>query len=247
MIIADGRVSTRVTDLLLTRPLINKSRLNLVLTHNEASAVKQNRIKSKTTILPNGIAIPSEVPQQLNLIRRVTFCSRLDKRKGVEKFINLAETFKESNLVFEIYGPDNGELELVENEIQKRNIGNVLKYGGPLPSSEVPNMLQEVDLLILPSKDEPFPMVILESLAVGTPVLVMPSCGIANQLADFEATFVAKSEDQNGINYSFQKLLDDSFQIKPREAIRAFCTEKFGISSVVDQLLHSYRRALLNE
>jgi len=247
MIIADGRVSTRVTDLLLTRPLINKSRLNLVLTDYEASAVKKNRIKSPTTILPNGLAIPSEVSQQHNVIKRVTFCSRLDKRKGVEKFIDLAETFKESNLVFEIYGPDNGELELVENEIKKRNIGNVLKYKGPLPSSEVQNMLQEVDLLILPSKDEPFPMVILESLAVGTPVLVMPSCGIANQLADFEATFVAKSEDQNGINYSFQKSLDGSFQIKPREAIRAFCTEKFGISSVVDRLLHSYRRALLNE
>jgi len=233
--------------LLLTRPLINKSRLNLVLTKHEASAVKKNRIKSPITILPNGLAIRSEVSPQHNPIKRVTFCSRLDKRKGVDKFINLAEKFKESNLIFEIYGPDSGELEIVETEIQNRNIGDVLKYKGALPSNEVQNLLQDVDLLILPSKDDPFPMVILESLAVGTPVLVMPSCGIANQLAVFEATFVAESEDQNGINNSFQKSFSSSFQIKSREAIRAFCAEKFGIFSVVDRLLQNYQRVLLNE
>ena len=108
-------------------------------------------------------------------------------------------------------------------------------------------MLQRADLLILPSKDEPFPMVILESLAVGTQVLVMPSCGFASQLRNFEAAFVAESEDQNGILISFQKFFEAGFELKSREAIRAFCRDTFGISSVTDQLVQIYKKALANE
>jgi glycosyltransferase involved in cell wall biosynthesis len=171
----------------------------------------------------------------------------LDKRKGVDKFIKLAEQFKESDLSFEIYGPDGGELNFVKSEIENKNISNILKYKGSLPSNEVQNMLQGVDLLILPSKDEPFPMVILESLAIGTQVLVMPSCGFASQLRDFETAFVAETEDQNGLLNSFQKFFDSGFELKSREATRAFCRDKFGISSVTDQLVQNYKKALFNE
>ena len=247
MIISDGRISTCFTDLILTRPLINKSRLNLVLTDYEASAVQKIRVKSPSRILPNGIALPNKVSPQYNSIKRIIFCSRLDKRKRVDMFIQLAEHFKESNLRFEIYGPDGGELNFVKSEIAQKNIANILDYRGSLPSNEVQNMLQGGDLLILPSKDEPFPMIILECLAVGTQVLVMPSCGFASQLQEFEAAFVAQSEDQKGLFNSFQKFFDSGFNIKSRESIREFCSERFGIESVTDQLVQSYRKALFHE
>jgi len=247
MIISDGRLSTRVLDSLLTRPLINRSKVNLVLSDYELYDVKKLRIKPPLSILPNGIAQSLESVKSYNATKRIIFCSRLDKRKGVDKFIKLAEQFKESGLSFEIYGPDGGELEFVKSEINNKNISNSLKYKGSLPSSEVQSMLQNADLLILPSKDEPFPMVILESLAVGTQVLVMPSCGFASQLRDFESAFVAESEDQNGLLNSFQKFFDLGFDLKSREAIRAFCRETFGISSVADQLVQNYKKALFNE
>ncbi len=246
MIISDGRVSTRIIDFFFTKPLINRSSMNLVLTEIEMSSIRTLKIKSPAKILPNGIAINSSRKLRDSFSKRVVFCSRLDKRKGIDKFINLADSFRESDLVFEIYGPDGGELKLVKSEIEKKKISKTLKYNGALSSSEVQKMLEVVDLLILPSKDEPFPMVILESLAVGTQVLVMPSCGFANQLRDFEAAFVAESEDQNGIFNSFQKFFESGFQLKSREAIREFCRDKFGISSVTDQLVRNYKEALFN-
>jgi len=247
MIISDGRLSTRLIDWLLTRPLINRSSMNLDLSDYEADAVSKLRIRPPLSIVPNGIAQSLGSVKSRNSIKRIVFCSRLDKRKGVNKFIDIAEQFKESDLSFEIYGPDGGELNFVKSEIKRKNISNTLKYKGSLPSNEVQNMLQGVDLLILPSKDEPFPMVILESLAVGTQVLVMPSCGFAGQLRDFEDAFVAESEDQKGILNSFQKFFDSGFELKSREAIRAFCGDTFGISSVTDQLVLNYKKALFNE
>ncbi len=247
MIISDGRLSTRLTDFFLTKPLINRSRINLVLTEIEMSSIDTLKIKSPVKILPNGIAIDSTKQLKDSSSNRVVFCSRLDKRKGIDKFIDLADSFRESDIVFEIYGPDGGELNFVKSQIAHKNISKMIKYKGSLPSNEVQNMLQDVDLLILPSKDEPFPMVILESLAVGTQVLVMPSCGFAGQLRDFEAAFVAESEDQNGLHNSFQKFFDSGFEIKSRELIRAFCRDRFGISSVTDQLVQNYKKALFND
>ena len=241
MIISDGRLSTRFLDYFFTRPLINRSRTNFVLTEIELSTISRLRIKSLSKILPNGIALNNSVKSFSNQKKRVIFCSRLEKRKGIEKFIELADTFRDSAIKFEIYGPDGGELALVHTEIQCRNLAGILEYKGALEAHQVQEKISEVDLLLLPSKDEPFPMVILEAMAVGTPVLIMPSCGFASNLASFEPKFVSHTEDIAGLLSSFQKQLDDGFQSKSRNAILNFCNENFGISPVVDRLVGSYK------
>jgi glycosyltransferase involved in cell wall biosynthesis len=241
MITSDGRLSTRFLDIIFTRPLINRSRTNFVLTEIELSAISNLSIKSLSRILPNGIAVKDSVKSITNLRKRVIFCSRLEKRKGIEKFIELANTFRDSAINFEIYGPDGGDLALVLAEIKSRNLSGVLEYKGALQAHQVQEMISEIDLLVLPSKDEPFPMVILEAMAVGTSVLIMPSCGFAEDLANFEPKFVAHTEDFTGLRSTFQKQLDDGFQSKSRNAILSFCNENFGISSVVDRLVGSYK------
>ena len=137
--------------------------------------------------------------------------------------------------MFEIYGPDGGELELVRREIEKRNLSDVVHYQGALQADEVQKLLREIDLLVLPSRDDNFPMVILEALAVGTPVLVMPSCGFAETLKTFDPNFVAASEDLSGLLKSFEKQFASNYCNKTQQEIMDFCTQVFGISSVTDK------------
>ena len=244
MIISDGRISTRILDFFLTRPLINKSKSNFVLTEIELNAISKLKIKSPARILPNGINVSSSNKSKSNQQKRVIFCSRLEKRKGVGKFIELANTFKDSSMDFEIYGPDGGELELVQSEISSRNLDGILKYKGALQAQQVQEVLLETDLLVLPSKDEPFPMVILEALAVGTPVLIMPSCGFAKALDNFESNFVSLTEDFAGLRTTFQKIVNDNFQSKSRSEIIDYCRENFGITTVVDRLSQTYENLI---
>lgn len=246
MIISDGRLSTRITDIFLTRPLINRSRLNLVLTNTEKTALKVLKVKSKSTVLPNGVAIPPKTSTHSRLAKRIVFCSRLDKRKGLERFIALAEKYRRSGFKFEVYGPDGGELISLISNIKQKKISNVLEYKGSLSAESVQMMLEEIDLLVLPSKDEPFPMVVLEALSVGTQVLIMPSCGFAKKLENFEPAFVAKTDDFNGLLRNFNQIADLNFEIRTKKEVQAFCRQAFSISKITDQLLDCYRRALLN-
>jgi len=242
--ISEERFITRIIDLILTKPLINQSKNIFVLTEFELKAVERLGVKSIVKVLPNGIAV--ELPQgKLELAnKRVVFCARLDERKGVGKFIELADFYRSSENVFGVYGPDGGELELVRREIEIRNLFDVVHYHGALQADDVQKLLREIDLLVLPSRDDNFPMVILEALAVGTPVLVMPSCGFAETLKTFDPNFVAASEDLSGLLKSFEKQFASSYCNKTQQEIMDFCTQVFGISSVADKLINSYKEAL---
>ena len=141
---------------------------------------------------------------------------------------------------FEIYGPDGGELLFVQSEISSRRLTDNLEYKGSLQADEVQRVLAEIDVLVLPSKDEPFPMVILESLAVGTPVLVMPSCGFSRKLKSFDQNFVAFAEDYDGLHYSFKVLHQGKFLVDKRSEVQKFCNQIFGIAPVVEELESVY-------
>ena len=102
-------------------------------------------------------------------------------------------------------------------------------------------------LLVLPSENEPFPMIVLESLAVGTPVLVMPSCGISHVLANFEPRFVSPTEDVGGLQVALQQNLESNFHNLTIWEIASFCNEVFGIHSVVTTLCSLYQKAVSND
>jgi glycosyltransferase involved in cell wall biosynthesis len=242
--ISDQRFSTRILDLILTKPLINQSRAILVLTEFEQKAVERLGVKPPIKVLPNGIAVEPPLGKIKSANKRVVFCARLDERKGVDKFIELADAYSSSENKFEIYGPDGGELQLVRRELEIRNLSGDVCYKGALQAGDVQKLLREIDLLVLPSRDDPFPMVILEALAVGTPVLVMPSCGFADSLKKFEPNYVASSEDLSGLFQSFEKQYKSDYSNKSKQEIIDFCNQLFGISAVTDKLLITYKEAI---
>jgi glycosyltransferase involved in cell wall biosynthesis len=244
MIIFDGRLSTKIIDLVFTRPLLNQSKTNLVLTERELIAMKQLGVKIHSKILRNGISVSKSPLASTKAGNRIIFCSRLDKRKGVDKFILLAKSFETSKLKFEIFGPEGGELGLVQEAIQNAGPSGNLQYKGTIKSENVQELLKNADVLILPSKDEPFPMVVLEALAVGTPVLVMPSCGISEDLKEFNSNFVAKSENMDGLIYQTSYWLKLPLSTISRTKIANFARESFGIEQVVNLLIDIYETSL---
>ena len=221
MVIVDGRLSTKLVDFLLTKPILNKSKRVLVLTENEKSDAVNLKLKSQLEILPNGINIDQNSAVIKSQEVKIIFCSRLERRKRVDRFIELASRFQSKGFIFEIYGPDGGDLEFVINEITSRNLKGCLQYKGSLQSSEVQEILKQAHLLVLPSENEPFPMIVLEALSVGTSVLVMPSCGISGTLLNYDSRFVSPTEDIEGLVQTFQRQFEVNFQNSSNEIGRA--------------------------
>jgi glycosyltransferase involved in cell wall biosynthesis len=244
MVTPDSRTSIRAIDRLLIFRLMNKSMANLVLTSNELESVKKLDLKVPQIVLPNGIEIKWLGIEEATSSKKIVFCSRLNKRKGVDKFIDLAENFHLSELEFEIYGPDGGELKFVETQIRERGLETTIRYCGPLEADKVQEILQKSRLLVLPSENEPFPMVVLEAMAVGTSVLIMPSCGLAPLLKVFDESLVATSESFDGLLESFIKQHQGNFFTNRKNEIIEFCKDGFDIRISAESLECIYRNVI---
>ena len=246
MIIQDRRLLTRAFDFLFTRPALKHSQVNFVLSLQELAEISSLNFKCRMEILPNGIRIP-----RLSKIRsapeipNVIFCSRLQARKRPDRFLELAKFARKNGIEanFAIYGPDGGALKEIELRIQSDAELSHVKYGGALSSIQVLDLLSESDLLVLPSENEPFPMIVLEALSVGTPTLIMPSCGIAQILKNKFPEFVASSDDDQGIISAFNDIFNIEVMRQSRDEYRSFCEEQFGIDKVVDLLEQFYFKA----
>lgn len=105
---------------------------------------------------------------------RVLFVGRLATEKRVHTVIDAAS--KHPTIAFAIAG-DGPERSMVESAAQTH--AN-LNYLGWVARERLPEILNETDLLVLPSEVEAFGTVALEAMARGRLVLVSAGCGIAD-------------------------------------------------------------------
>jgi glycosyltransferase involved in cell wall biosynthesis len=119
----------------------------------------------------------------------------------------------------------------------------MVSYRGALNPSEVVNIISKYDLLILPSHKENFPMVVLEAMSVGVPVLVMKSCGISETIRKFNDAFVCRDESTTGLIEAFNRLVN-GHSAKEREVLINFCEQNFSIANVALSLSTNYNQII---
>jgi glycosyltransferase involved in cell wall biosynthesis len=104
---------------------------------------------------------------------KVIFLSRISPMKNLEFLINIFLKIS-SPIQFSIYGVKEDEKYWKKcHKLLKKLPSNIkLNIRNEIPSQEVRNIFSKYDLFAFPTKGENFSHVILESLSVGTPVLV---------------------------------------------------------------------------
>jgi len=125
----------------------------------------------------------------------VVFIGSLIKRKGPDVLI---EAFKKVSLLFPDYtliivgtGPE--EQNLLE-QVQRLGLEGRLKFISHLVPFEIANLLRRSRLLVLPSLEEALGMVIVESLASGTPVVATNVGGIPEVLPSQAGILVSPND-----------------------------------------------------
>lgn len=244
MCVPSDRLFLQFIDKTATTNLLNRSLKLILLSAKEETEMQNHNLQVASIIIPNGIGKNALKKRKWPAeTARVAFCSRLHPQKGVIKFIEVAKSFNSYdpfgvNIYFEIFGPDGGDLPKVMNILSKLGAETKISYKTSLNNQEVLDMLRQVDVLILPSKKDAYPMVILEAMSVGTSILVMPSCGFSQLISKFEPNFVAKSEDVEGLIIA----LKNQFKVGLREPkeIQDFARQNFSLKSLVDVLEQVY-------
>lgn len=101
------------------------------------------------------------------------FMGRLHERKGVHLLVEAFRLANIPNSRLVIAGPDEGMLERLQPLLDERVV-----ITGYLDGADRLAAYAASDLLALPARGEGLPMVVLEAMASGLPVLVSPGCNI---------------------------------------------------------------------
>jgi glycosyltransferase involved in cell wall biosynthesis len=124
------------------------------------------------------------------------FISRLAERKQPEVFIRaallvLSRTRPDAPPPrFILAGNDQGELAKVRALLASPTHAQNIEYVGELSPEEVALELRRSSAIVLPSRGEIFPMIAVESLAAGVPLIITDDSGISDILREHQAAIV---------------------------------------------------------
>lgn len=210
MIMPDQRPLSRMFDALLTRRTIARSHAVLTLSDTETQGISKVALRRPNTeLLTNGVQVEMSPLNRGDGPAQVVFLARLHPRKRVLIFAQAAASLRRAgrDAEFLIYGPDEGDLPKLNSYLQSEDLSGI-RYEGALFPGTAHTVLSRASVYVLPSFGEVVPMTILESMAVGTPVVMTSDCAMANTLSEAKAAMVTDGS-VSAVASSIAALLDD--------------------------------------
>ena len=175
----------------------------------------------------------------------ILFLARLHPRKRVLSFIEMASILRDRGVSaqYRVVGPDGGDLVKARQLVRKRKLEDQVVFVGRLPSEAVPQEYLRSAVYVLPSVDEPFPMTVLEALALGTPCVVTDSCFVAPLLMKSGAALISSPGPEDLADAVGRILNDVELAEKLSAAGRHLINEKLTVERVADSLEMYYEGA----
>ncbi|WP_037851552.1 glycosyltransferase [Streptomyces sp. NRRL S-340] len=245
MVDPSERRSARLLDAVAVRRVLRGAAAVLHLTTRELddlNAVVGEPGLARAVRLVNGVPAQPEGPGPQGP-PRVLYAARLQARKRPVDLVDAAPAVlaRHPEATFVVAGPDEGELAAVRRRIAELGLAGRVSCPGPLTGTRMAEELRRAHVYVLPSVDEPFPMSVLEAMAVGTPVVVTGSNGLARDVERAGAGRVVSGPD--GIAPAVLDLLDPSARRSASAAARGLTAEAFSMDAVLSTLLDVYERS----
>jgi glycosyltransferase involved in cell wall biosynthesis len=141
----------------------------------------------------------------------IGYIGRLSPEKGVQHFVSSLSTILHAkNEIHILIGGDGPLKKDIIRAIKNENLNNRVKFSGWISHDDLPQYLNQLRLLVLPSYTEGLPNIMLEAMACGTPVLATPVGAIPDIIKDGETGFIMQNNSPECIAENVQRALNCS-------------------------------------
>jgi glycosyltransferase involved in cell wall biosynthesis len=192
----------------LRKYLAKKARLNIAVSNYSYLELLKYFGKNRSALLTNP-ANPIFNTQSLKELNKTNFnclfAGRLIQGKGIRLLIDAIEELRSQNLLFNLYiigeGPEEGYIK------NKLHLGYIFLYPPTNPEG-LKEMYKLADLTVIPSTShiEGSPLVMAESISMGTPVLVSSQPAMATSLNNVRLVF--ETGDLKNLIHKLRELSD---------------------------------------
>ncbi|GAK12711.1 glycosyltransferase [Geomicrobium sp. JCM 19039] len=181
----------------------------------------------------------------MNTPFRIGILARLSKEKNHAFFLELVKAMRnEKNIHFYIAG-DGPLKEEINRKIQEHGLDPLITCLGNV--EQPAKFLSTMDVLVVPSHREVFPMAILEAMATGTNVVAINRGGIEEMIIDGKTGHLMGSHDVNMFKSRILSLRNnDMMRLLQAEHARKFIENNFTVEKMVEHTHEQYDRAIEN-
>ena len=156
----------------------------------------------------------------------IGYIGRLSGEKGVQHFAQaLPAILSDRQDLHVLIGGDGPLKETVEASLQEQGVSTRVDLPGWISHDDLPEYLNQLRLLVLPSYTEGLPNIMLEAMACGTPVLATPVGAIPDVIIDGKTGFIMENNSPECIAENVIRALDSPDLERIAEEGRRFVEE----------------------
>lgn len=198
--------------------------------------------ESNIHVIPNGVNTEYFRPDTrvAKISGRILTVARLSKEKGFFYLVNAAAKLAEEGRDFEwvIIG-EGPERVAIEKEISKHSLCNRVKLLGACSSHKVLHELRKSEVFVLTSISEGAPIVNLEAMSTGVPVIATNIRGIPEYVISGETGLLVSPRSSEEIARAVKEIFDDpkksaEMGIKARNYIKNNFTQKIQANNLIN-------------
>ena len=201
----------------------------------------------RITVLPNPVEAPTSLDDRAVLRRRhgidgptIVFAGRLSVQKAVDVALEAMTRVERVDLLLAGDGPD---AEKLRERSRDLGLDGRARFLGPQPRRTVFELLRAADAVVLSSKWENFPHVLVEALAVGTPVLSTDAGGVPEIVRDGENGLLVPTGDPDALAAAITRYFADADLQQRLRAAATGSVERFAPDRIYTRLEQILRDA----
>jgi glycosyltransferase involved in cell wall biosynthesis len=210
--------------------------------------------ESKINIIPNGIARKETRPLDPGMIKKkyginpldplVLFCGRMSYQKGPDLLVEAIPLVlhKHNNAKFIFIG-EGGMKPSCENRARNIGIQNACRFLGYVPGPQKDTLIRACDLVCIPSRNEPFGIIILEAWDLGKPVVATEAI---STIKNFEDGLLAYIQPES-IAWCINRLIENPTEMNNLcQAGQRRIETEFGWDRIVEKTKDVYDKVSLH-
>lgn len=209
-------------------------------------------IPGQYDIIPNGVDLEqfssdvAPIEEFCDGKKNILFVGRLEKRKGMDYLLKaykqVKKEFPESRLI--VVGPGTRFRYKYEKHVKRKGLEDVV-FVGNVSCDDLPRYYKTADVYCAPATGhESFGIVLLESMAVGTPVVATNIDGYAGVLTDGQEGLLVPPKNHKELSGALLKLLLDDSLRKKMGSNGMVTARKYDWEKVARRVIDYYEKIL---
>jgi starch synthase len=232
--------SPRLPELLRAEELEHRAATWIVVASSfSRRTLIENGVPAEKIVLnPYGVDLAAFVPvprPEPSRPLRFVFVGSFSAGKGVPLLLQAWRSLKATGAELWLAGPHSKRHERLISKLPG------LRVVGKVPHRELPALLRQCDVLVLPSYFEGFGLVLLEALAAGMPIIASDATAAPDLITAGVEGYLVPVGDVDALREAMKRFVDSPKDLAPMTQAARLCAERYSWDAYGDRwvgLLH---------